>query len=147
MLLQVGDCAGTAPLFLKMSDTGLSLNLHATNQALVKFIHVSDLFPSQDEATRVTCHLPDHYLNPTVAQLSIVHRSEKQPDFGPLAKPIVTDRFSPYELPTLPAIRPLDISGHGRKDPVDVAGVERLIQVAELLRTGRHQLRVVIVWH
>jgi hypothetical protein len=49
------------------------------------------------------------------------------------------DALAAIHTPAFPTIRPIDIRAHGGQDSVNIAGVERIVNVREQIVVCRHR--------
>src|SRR5262249_17273438 len=114
-------------------------DLHAPYQAVFYQIDVLD----HALRNKVPFQIADYLMNLNDSAPRLIgaeaDRLYVRIDRGPLARPVITDAIVSINPPAFPTVRPIDIRAHGGQDSVNVAGVERAVDVPEQIVICRHR--------
>src|SRR5215470_253999 len=125
-----------------LSDAEASLRLsdfHVLDQTAFYQVDVLDHALRNDIPFQVADHLMN--FNDRAPHLigAEADRFDVRINRRPLARPVITDGLAAIHTPAFPTIRPINIRAHGGQDSVNVAGIERAVDVREQIMVCRHR--------
>src|SRR5271165_5927289 len=105
------------------------LDVEAGDEALVYLENMPDGLIEKHLALKVSHDLMDLYRGRSVVPLGDVHRVDLRRYRSPLFRPVSSDGLAPMHVPTVHAVRPVNVFGQERQNGRDVPSVEALIEL------------------
>ena len=106
------------------------LDVEAGDEALVYLENMPDCLIEKHFALKVSHDLVDLYRGRSVVPLGDVHGVDLRRYRSPLFRPVSSDGLAPMHVPTVHAVRPVNVFGQERQNGRDVPSVEALIELS-----------------
>src|SRR5262249_39974522 len=112
---------------------------HAFDQAALDHVDVLNYTLRNDISFQVADYLMD--FNDSAPHLIGIEadRFDVRINRRPLARPVITYALAPVHTPAFPTIRPINVRAQGSQNSVNVAGIERAVDVLEQIVVCRHR--------
>ena len=115
-----------------MSDRGEPasvLDVKAGDEALVYLENMPDGLIEKHFTLKVSHDLVDLYRGRSVVPLGDVHGVDLRRYRSPLLRPVSSDGLAPVHVPTVHAVRPVNVFGQERQNGRDVPSVEAFVEL------------------